>query len=63
MKMGNQGVTKVVGIGEIWLEINIGFPLHLKNLRYILNICLSLISIQVLDEDVYHNSFGDGKMR
>jgi len=35
----------------------------LKNVSHIPNICLNLISIQELDEDGYHNSFGDGKWK
>lgn len=62
VKIGNQGVNKVVGIGEIWLD-NTSCKLHLKNARHSLNIRLNLISIHVLDEDDYHNSFGDGKWK
>nr|KYP59393.1 Retrovirus-related Pol polyprotein from transposon TNT 1-94 [Cajanus cajan]KYP59401.1 Retrovirus-related Pol polyprotein from transposon TNT 1-94 [Cajanus cajan] len=61
--MGNQGVSKVVGIGEIWLKTNIGCKLHLKNVRHIPDMRLNLISIQELDEDGYHNSFGNGKWK
>jgi len=45
VKMGNQGVSKIVGTGDILLETNIVCKLHLKNVRHIRNICLSLISI------------------
>lgn len=62
VKIGNQGVNKVVGIGEIWLD-NTSCKLHLKNVRHTPNIRLNLISIHVLDEDNYHNSFGDGKWK
>jgi len=57
--MGNQGVSKIVGIIDIWLETNIGCKLHLKNVRHILDIRLSLIFVKVLDDDGYHNFFGD----
>jgi len=63
VKMGNQGVSKIVGIGDIWLETNIGCKLHLKNVRHIPDIRLSLISVQVPNDDNYHNFFGDGKWK
>jgi len=44
--------------GEVWLETNIDYMLHLNNFRHIPNIHLNLISIQVFDEDNYHNFFG-----
>ena len=63
VKMGNQGVSKIVGIGDIWLEPNIGCKLHLKNVRHISDIRLSLIFVQVLNDDGYYNFFGDGKWK
>ena len=63
VKMGNQGVSKIVGIRDIWLETNTSCKLHLKNVRHISDIRLSLISFQVLDDDGYHNFFGDGKWK
>ena len=59
VKMGNQGVSKIVGIGDIWFKTNIGCKLHLKNVKHIPDIRLSLIFVQVLDEDGYYNFFGD----
>lgn len=61
MNLENQGVSKVIGIEETWLYTNISCKLYLKNVRHILDIHLNLISVQVFDEDGYHNSFGDGK--
>jgi len=61
--MGNQWVSKIVGNGYILLETNTGCKLLLKNVINILDICLSLISAQVLDEDGYYNFFGDGKWK
>ncbi|GKV11932.1 hypothetical protein SLEP1_g23145 [Rubroshorea leprosula] len=31
LKMGNRSETKIVGVGDVWLETNIGSKLHLKN--------------------------------
>ena len=63
VKMGNHGVSKVASIEDIWLETNVGCKLHLKNVRHIPDMRLSLISVQTLDEDGYHNAFGDGKWK
>lgn len=46
---------------DVHLDTNIGCKLILKNVRHILDICLNLISISVLEEEGYHNYFGEGK--
>lgn len=35
VKIGNQGVSNIVGIGEIWYKTNIGCKLNLKIIRHI----------------------------
>ena len=42
--MGNSGVSKIVGIGDIFLETNIENKLVLKDVRHVLDIHLNLIS-------------------
>ena len=54
-------MSKIVGMGDICLETNIGYSLVLKNVRYVLDIRVNLISTGKLDDEGYKNQFGDGK--
>ena len=40
-----------------------GFNLVLKDVRYVIDICLNLISIGKLDDDGYNNQFGEAKWK
>jgi hypothetical protein len=51
----------VVGIRDIWLEINTRCKLLLKDVRQMTHMCLHLISTSTLDEEDYHSHFGNGK--
>ena len=51
--MGNEGTSKIVDIGNIYLETSIGCKLLLKDVRYVPDICLNLISTGKLDDDGY----------
>ena len=42
--MGNNGVSKIVGIEDVCLETSIGNKLVLKDVRHVPNIRLNLIS-------------------
>ena len=61
VRMGNQGMANVVGIGDIWLEINTGCKLLLKDVRHVPDMRLHLIFTSTLDEESYYNYFKDGK--
>ncbi|GKV50247.1 hypothetical protein SLEP1_g56959 [Rubroshorea leprosula] len=60
LKMGNRFEAKIVGVGDVWLETNIGSKLHLKNVRHVLEIRLSMMSMGMLDDDGYLNYFANG---
>ncbi|CAJ2642239.1 unnamed protein product [Trifolium pratense] len=60
VKMGNEGVCKIVGMGDVWVETSIGCKLQLKNVRHVPDIRLNLISIKTLDIEGYHTYFGGG---
>ncbi|GKV38176.1 hypothetical protein SLEP1_g46114 [Rubroshorea leprosula] len=60
LKMGNRSEAKIVGVGDVWLETNIGSKLHLKNVRHVPEIRLNLMSTDMLDDDGYLNYFGNG---
>ena len=55
VQMGNEGPSKIVGIGDICLKTSVGCNLLLKNVRHVLDICLNLISIGKFNYDGYTN--------
>ena len=55
VRMGNEGVSKIVGIKEICLETIIGCKLLLKDAKHVYDIRLNLISTGKLDDDGYTN--------
>ncbi|RDX88984.1 hypothetical protein CR513_29346, partial [Mucuna pruriens] len=58
LKMGNDGVTKVIGVGDVCLQTNIGIGVkHAPGVRF------NLISMHMLDDDDYDNHFGHGKWK
>jgi len=63
VRMRNNGVSKVIDMGDVYLETNVGCNLFLKNVRHVPNIRLYLISIGTLDDNSYCNSFFDGKWK
>ena len=60
VKMGNNGVAKAVGMGDVCLETNNGTMLLLKNVKHIPDIRLNLISAGKLDDEGFCNTFSDG---
>ncbi|KAK8564203.1 hypothetical protein V6N12_036332 [Hibiscus sabdariffa] len=63
LKMGNDGLVPVVGIGDISLVNNNGTRLTLKNVRHAPDIRLNLISLGKLDDEGFCNTFSDGKWK
>lgn len=63
VRMRNDGVSKIVGTGDIHLETNMGCKLTLKEVRHFLDMRLNLISTCKLDDDGYNNQFGKGKWK
>ena len=63
VRMRNSGVSKIVGIGDVCLETSIGNKLVLKNVRHVPDIRLNLISIDILDDKRFTNSFGESKWK
>ena len=59
VKMGNDSYADIVGIGDIYVRTNTGYTLILKDVRYVPNIRLNLISTHVLDKEGYGNYFCD----
>jgi hypothetical protein len=63
VRMENETKCKIVGMGDIQLETNIGCKLILKDVRHVPEMCFNLISIGKLDDEGYHNYLGGGQWK
>lgn len=63
LKMGNDGVSKVIGVGDVCLQTNMGMQLLLKGVKHAPDVRFNLIFVQFLDEGGYDNHFGSGKWK
>ena len=61
--MGNFCHSKIVGMGDVFFETNIGCKLKLKYIRHVLDLHLNLISGFALDKQGYENHFDKGKWK
>jgi hypothetical protein len=59
IRVANGVKVKVKAIGELPLELNNGFILHLHNVLYVLSLSRNLISVSCLDDDGYDCQFGN----
>jgi hypothetical protein len=60
VRMRNEAKCKIVGMGDIQLETDIGCKLILKDVRHVPEMRFNLISIGKLDDEGYHNYHGGG---
>ncbi|GKF53280.1 retrovirus-related pol polyprotein from transposon TNT 1-94 [Tanacetum coccineum] len=60
VRMGNTGLSRIVGIGDICLKFDTWMELVLHNVKHVSDMRLNIISTGLLDEDGYHNSSGNG---
>ena len=63
VRMGNEGASKIVLIRDICLETSIGCKLSHKDVRYVPDIRLNLISTGNLDDEGYINQSGKRKLK
>ncbi|CAJ2627704.1 unnamed protein product [Trifolium pratense] len=63
LKMGNDGVAKVIGVGDICLQTNMGMQLLLRDVKHAPDVRFNLISVHMLDDCGYDNHFGSGKWK
>ena len=61
--MGNNCVSNIVGIADVFLETSIENKPVLKDVRHVPDICLNLISTGRLDDEGLTNSFGQSKWK
>jgi hypothetical protein len=59
--LGDNGICKIFGIGDVNVETSLGCKLTLKNVRHVPDMRLHLISIGALDDDGYQSHFFEGK--
>ncbi|MHC6132813.1 hypothetical protein L8N14_020250, partial [Serratia marcescens] len=60
VKMGNDGKSQVIGMGDVILSTKFSGRLVLKDVRHIPDLRLNLISTEKLDEEGYESYFGSG---
>jgi len=63
LKIGNDDVSKVIGVGDVCLQTNMGMQLLLRRVKHAPDVCFNLIFVQVLDDASYDNHFGSGKWK
>ena len=63
LKMGNDVVSKVIGVGDVCLQTNMGIQLLLRGVKHAPDVRFNLISVQVLDDAGYDNHFSSGKWK
>ncbi|RDX73198.1 hypothetical protein CR513_47218, partial [Mucuna pruriens] len=50
LKMGNDGVTKVIDVGDVCLQTNTGMQLWLRGVKHAPDVHFNLISVHMLDD-------------
>ncbi|RDX86400.1 hypothetical protein CR513_32268, partial [Mucuna pruriens] len=63
LKMGNDGVTKEIGVGDVCLQTNMGVQLWLRRVKHAPYVHFNLIYVHMLDDGGYDNHFGYGKWK
>ena len=61
VRMGNSGLSAIVGKGSICIETNTGCRLVLDDVRHVPDIRLNLLSVGKLDDIKHPSYFGEGK--
>ena len=63
LKMGNDGESKVIGVGDVCLQTNMGVQLLLKGFKHVLDVCFNLIFVLMLDDSDYDSHFSSKKWK
>jgi hypothetical protein len=59
--MGNDGVSKVIGVGDVCLQTNMGMKFFLRGVKHAPDVWFNLTYVHMLDDYGYNNHFGYGK--
>ncbi|GAA0155219.1 hypothetical protein LIER_12995 [Lithospermum erythrorhizon] len=60
-RIGNNGVSKIMAIGDVHVKTNCGRTINLKDVRYIPDFMMNLVSSGQLDDQGYLSVFGGGE--
>ena len=63
VKMGNEAKCEIIGMRDVELETSIACKLVLKDVKHVLEMRFSLISVGKLDDEGYHSHLGKGKCK
>ena len=61
--MGNNGVSHISVIDDVVIHTSEGSEWILREVRYVLDLKLNLISAGKLDEEGYNSQFGEGQWK
>ena len=63
LKMGNNGMPKVIGVGDVCLQTNMGMHLLLKGVKHAPDVHFHLIFVHMLADGGYDSHFDSGKWK
>ena len=63
VKMRNESVSQIAGIGDIYIQTSIGCTLKLKDVRHIPDLRLNLIYVHILYKDGYCHFINNGNWK
>ena len=63
VKMGNTTNSNIVGIGDIFIQTNVGYRLKLQDVRHVPDLCLNLMLGIALDKEGFQIYFGNGRWK
>ena len=61
--MGSSSYSKIVGIGDVCIETNVGSIMMLKDVRHVLDLRMNVFSILAMDRVGYCNYLGNGRWK
>ena len=61
--MGNTASSNIVGIGDIFIQTNVGYQLMLRYVRHVLDLRLYLMFGIALHKEGFQNYFGNGRWK
>ena len=61
VKMGNFSYSKIVRIGDVCIETNVGSTMMLKDVRHVPNLRMNVFSTLTMDQAGYCNNLDNGR--
>ena len=63
VKMGNSSYSKIVGIGDVYIETNVGSTMMLKDVRHVQDLRMNVFSTMAIDQAGYCNYLANGRWK